>query len=183
MSEVYFEVRVTEKGGTEIHSCGTLEEIYDIVAGAVIGSTQAVQKQLGRGDDFSAAGVNMFMSKVMRYAQRDMTNTRCSIVLPMASRKAGTSMVDTKEMAFGCICVCAVRYACGRQTYMPSIVKRFVHDNLKEIETSSLKVMSKDLAEMPGYGDRKIDEPGWLRLAGEIREELMRREQAEKSAV
>lgn len=64
-------------------------------------------------------------------------------------------MVDTKGMAFGCICVCAVRYACGRQTYMPSIVKRFVHDNLKEIETSSLKVMSKDLAEMPGYGDRK----------------------------
>lgn len=49
-------------------------------------------------------------------------------------------MVDTKGMAFGCICVCAVRYACGRQTYMPSIVKRFVHDNLKEIETSSLKV-------------------------------------------
>ena len=92
-------------------------------------------------------------------------------------------MVDTKGMAFGCICVCAVRYACGRQTYMPSIVKRFIHDNLKEIETSSLKVMSKDLAEMPGYGDRKIDEPGWLRLAGEIREELMRREKAEKSAV
>lgn len=43
MSEVYFEVRVTDKGGMEIHSCGTLEEIYDIVAGAVIGSTQAVQ--------------------------------------------------------------------------------------------------------------------------------------------
>lgn len=73
-------------------------------------------------------------------------------------------MVDTKGMAFGCICVCAVRYACGRQTYMPSIVKRFVHDNLKEIETSSLKVMSKDLAEMPGYGDRKSTNPagfGW----------------------
>ena len=71
MSEVYFEVS------------------YDIVAGAVIGSTQAVQKQLGRGDDFSAAGVNMFMSKVMRYAQRDMTNTRCSIVLPMGFKKGG----------------------------------------------------------------------------------------------
>lgn len=41
----------------------------------------------------------------------------------------------------------------------------------------------QNLAEMPGYGDRKIDEPGWLRLAGEIREELMRREKAEKSAV
>lgn len=26
MSEVYFEVRVTDKGGMEIHSCGTLEE-------------------------------------------------------------------------------------------------------------------------------------------------------------
>lgn len=89
MSEVYFEVRVTEKGGTEIHSCGTLEEIYDIVAGAVIGSTQAVQKQLGRGDEFSAAGVNMFMSKLMHYAQRDMTNTRCSIVLPMGFKKGG----------------------------------------------------------------------------------------------
>lgn len=82
MSEVYFEVRVTDKGGTEIHSCGTL-------AGAVIGSTQAVQKQLGRGDEFSAAGVNMFMSKLMHYAQRDMTNTRCSIVLPMGFKKGG----------------------------------------------------------------------------------------------
>lgn len=89
MIEVYFEVRVTDKGGTEIHSCGTLEEIYDIVAGAVIGSTQAVQKQLGRGDEFSAAGVNMFMSKLMHYAQRDMTNTRCSIVLPMGFKKGG----------------------------------------------------------------------------------------------
>ena len=89
MSEVYFEVRVTEKGGTEIHSCGTLEEIYDIVAGAVIGSTQPVQNQLSRTDDFSADGVNMFMSKVMRYAQRDMTNTRCSIVLPIGFKKGG----------------------------------------------------------------------------------------------
>lgn len=66
MSEVYFEVRVTDKGGTEIHSCGTLEEIYDIVA-----------------------GVNMFVSKLMHYAQRDMTNTRCSIVLPMGFKKGG----------------------------------------------------------------------------------------------
>lgn len=35
------------------------------------------------------AGVNMFMSKVMHYAQRDMTNTRCSIVLPMGFKKGG----------------------------------------------------------------------------------------------
>ena len=46
-----------------------------------------------------------------------------------------------------------------------------------------VRVTEKGGTEMPGYGDRKIDEPGWLRLAGEIREELMRREQAEKSAV
>jgi len=50
---------------------------------------EAVQKQLGSGDEFSAAGVNMFMSKVMHYAQRDMTNTRCSIVLPMGFKKGG----------------------------------------------------------------------------------------------
>lgn len=87
MSEVYFEVRVTDKGGMEIHSCGTLEEIYDIVAGAVIGSTQAVQKQLGSGDEFSAAGVNMFMSKVMHYWR-----SRCIAyekMLVERSRKAG----------------------------------------------------------------------------------------------
>ena len=81
---------------------------------------------------------------------------------------------------FGTICLCALRYALGRQTYMPGIVQNFIRAHIGEIDQSSIKVMIRDIDEadsirtyvsksgdvtvFDGLGDTKIDRPGWERL-------------------
>lgn len=81
---------------------------------------------------------------------------------------------------FGTICLCALRYALGRQTYMPGIVQDFIRAHISEIDQSSIKVMLRDIEEadrvrtyisnsgdsivIDGLGDTKIDRPGWERL-------------------
>ncbi len=81
---------------------------------------------------------------------------------------------------FGTICLCALRYALGRQTYMPGIVQEFIRAHISEIDQSSIKVMLRDIEEadrirtyisnsgdsivIDGLGDTKIDRPGWERL-------------------
>ena len=81
---------------------------------------------------------------------------------------------------FGTICLCALRYALGRQTYMPGIVQDFIRAHINEIDQSSIKVMLRDIDEadrirtyisnsgdsivIDGLGDTKIDRPGWERL-------------------
>ncbi len=81
---------------------------------------------------------------------------------------------------FGTICLCALRYALGRQTYMPGIVQDFIRAHISEIDQSSIKVMLRDIDEadrirtyisnsgdsivIDGLGDTRIDRPGWERL-------------------
>jgi len=89
---------------------------------------------------------------------------------------------------FGTICLCALRYALGRQTYMPSIVQDFIKAHISEIDQSSIKVMLLDIEEadrirtyisnsvdsivIDGLGDTKIDRPGWERLRDFLREKV-----------
>ena len=89
---------------------------------------------------------------------------------------------------FGTICLCALRYALGRQTYMPSIVQDFIRAHISEIDKSSIKVMLRDIDEadrirtyisnsgdsivIDGLGDTKIDRPGWERLRDFLREKV-----------
>lgn len=75
-----------------------------------------------------------------------------------------------KDENFGLICVCAMRYAMGRQTYMPRIVQRFIRENIKTIDDGAISVMYRDICEAVdngfryGLGDPEIDAPGWLSL-------------------
>ena len=78
---------------------------------------------------------------------------------------------------FGTICLCAMRYALGRETYMPGLVQRFIRAHIKEIDQKSVKVMIRDIDEsdrireytmsdgtvrkIDGLGDTEIDRPGW----------------------
>lgn len=89
---------------------------------------------------------------------------------------------------FGTICLCALRYALGRQTYMPGIVQDFIRAHISEIDQSSIKVMLRDIEEadrirtyisnsgdsivIDGLGDTKIDRPGWERLREFLREKV-----------
>ena len=85
---------------------------------------------------------------------------------------------------FGTICVCAVRYCFGRQTYMPSLVQAFVLRNFKYLNDNELKVMVDDInfAERINWlGDERIDKPGWLKFRERINSELEKRK-AEQNA-
>ena len=93
-------------------------------------------------------------------------------------KRPGVIQIEVDEQDFGTICVCAVRYAMGRMTYMPYLVQSFVKDHLSEICGKSLGVMIDDCdfqRRMNNYGDEKIDKPGWLKYEQMLIEERDRR--------
>lgn len=97
------------------------------------------------------------------------------------NRKPKPPMVDPSEEDFGTVCICAVRYSLGRQSYMPGLVQDFIRPHLPQLTRKSLSVLERDIAQAEemgyGYGHPTIDKPGWLRFLNEIREELKRREE------
>ena len=97
----------------------------------------------------------------------------------MIERKKSTvSRIMVNSDHFGCILNCAVRYAIGRQTYMPSVVIDFIRPLLQQINDKTLYVLDQDITEqkyMGGYGDNIIDKPLWMRFHQEVIEEELRR--------
>lgn len=80
---------------------------------------------------------------------------------------------------FGTLCICAIRYCQGRQTYMPDLVKGIVAPHLPELSDKDLYVMIEDCkfqTQNELYGDPWIDMPGWLRWKDTLRAEKQRRE-------
>lgn len=77
------------------------------------------------------------------------------------------------------ICVCAVRYCFGRQTYMlPSLVQDFVCRNFKYLNDNDLQVMVDDInfaERINRLCDERIDKPGWLKFRERINSELEKR--------
>ena len=72
---------------------------------------------------------------------------------------------------FGSVLVCAVRYALGRRTYMPSIVAGFVAEVAGELSGNVLTVMRNDICTARDHnrlGDAEIDAPVWLELLSEL---------------
>lgn len=80
---------------------------------------------------------------------------------------------------FGTLCVCALRYCHGRETYMPSLVRRIVRSQIKNISNHDLQIMVDDCdfqRNMNLYGDERIDKPGWLAWEQFLKDEKKRRE-------
>ena len=93
-------------------------------------------------------------------------------------KKPGTIKIEVDEQDFGTMCVCALRYAMGRETYMPSLVRDFVRPLLPQICDKSLVVMLQDCdfqERYDVYGDDRIDKPGWVRWKQELQAEKERR--------
>lgn len=88
------------------------------------------------------------------------------------------SMGITSTGDFGAILVCAVRYALGRHTYMPSLVVDFVKKVIQDVELRSLVVMKKDIEEY--LKDEPTDYEdileNWRGLVWSIKKEIMVRE-------
>ena len=80
---------------------------------------------------------------------------------------------------FGTLCICAIRYCHGRQTYMPGLVQSIVAPHLSDLSDKDLAVMIDDCGyqeRMQLYGDEHIDKPGWLRWKELLLAEKRRRE-------
>lgn len=87
--------------------------------------------------------------------------------------------IEIDQEDFGALCVCAVRYCQGRQTYMPAWAQRIIGGYLPLLSKSTIDVMindCKDQAKLGYYGDEKVDKPGWLLWEQKVKEEGRRRE-------
>lgn len=79
---------------------------------------------------------------------------------------------------FETILICAVRYSLGRMSYMPTLVIDYITPLLPKLSVRALAVMERDLVNADnygGYGDEKIDKPGWMRFLHNIRLEKEKR--------
>ena len=87
-------------------------------------------------------------------------------------------MIEIDQEDFGTLCICAIRYCQGRQTYMPSLVQRICRGHLKDLSDRDIQVMLDDCEfqkTMELYGDPRIDKPDWLRWKEALVSEQKRR--------
>lgn len=78
---------------------------------------------------------------------------------------------------FETILLCAVRYAIGRQTYMPPLVIDYITPLLPYLSDECLMWLDTEIVEHSNYGglgDEKIDKPYWLAFYGKILAERMK---------
>lgn len=86
-------------------------------------------------------------------------------------------MIEINE-DFESILICAERYACGRRTYIPSIVVGYIKPLIPRLSDKTLAVIYNDLdcaMEHRNVGDPAIDAPLWVDLYKTIEEEHRRR--------
>lgn len=86
--------------------------------------------------------------------------------------------IDIERDDFGTLCICALRYCHGRQTYMPLLVQEIVRKYLEEFTDKDICVMVDDcefLRRNNLYGDEKIDKPNWLTWEKSVKAERDRR--------
>lgn len=88
--------------------------------------------------------------------------------------------INISQDDFGALCICALRYCHGRETYMPGLVQNIVSAHIKDLSDKDVCVMVQDCdfqKKFDLYGNPQIDKPGWLKW-----EEIIRTEQMERKA-
>ena len=77
---------------------------------------------------------------------------------------------------FETILLCAVRYAIGRRTYIPSLVIDYITPLLPYLSEDVLKLIANEIIERYTYegalGDEKIDKPYWEQFLRKVRLEI-----------
>ena len=87
--------------------------------------------------------------------------------------------INISQKDFGTLCICAIRYCHGRETYMPKLVQEIVGAHLKELSDKDIGVMVNDLDYQERfnlYGNERIDKPDWMEWAKRVRAEAEGRE-------
>lgn len=78
----------------------------------------------------------------------------------------------------GTLCICALRYCHGRETYMPSLVQDIIKPILPYLSDKDIDVMVNDCdfqRRFDLYGNVMIDKPGWLKWEEKVRFEQQKR--------
>ena len=88
-------------------------------------------------------------------------------------------IANTKD--FGFVCICAVRYCLGRRPCAPGTVMGFIRPLLPRLDSKTLYVMARDIAEADNLGDAEIDAPMWAEFLVEIEKERKRRKNDENA--
>lgn len=94
------------------------------------------------------------------------------------AKKLKKPIIDPQDDDFGAVLNCAVRYALGRKTYMPSMVIDFITPLVPHLNNKTLWCFDQDLTNAKwegGYGDPDIDRPAWLQFHGLVRAERVKR--------
>ncbi len=81
---------------------------------------------------------------------------------------------------FGTMLNCAVRYAIGRRSYMPGLVIDYITPLLPLLDSRTLSVFDRDIAEHEAAGDLGdpiIDAPGWKNFRAAVQHEIASRKQ------
>ena len=87
-------------------------------------------------------------------------------------------MINITQDKFGLLCICAIRYCQGRQTYMPDLVRKIVKSQINMISDKDLEIMLQDCDFQESfnlYGDERIDKPGWIEWKQFLIEERQKR--------
>lgn len=100
---------------------------------------------------------------------------------PKKGTKPKLTALDATASAvdFGTLCICALRYCYGRQTYMPDLVRGIVRPWLRLFSDNDINVMLEDFAfyeRMSMLGHETIDKPGWEKWKQELQNEKERRQ-------
>lgn len=94
-------------------------------------------------------------------------------------KKLKDNTVKVIDDDFGALCVCAIRYCQGRETYMPSLIQSIVKKHLSQMPDRDLHVLIQDCErqkEYGLYGNLTIDKPSWVEFEKTLRDEKLRRE-------
>lgn len=57
--------------------------------------------------------------------------------------------IEIPQIDFATLCICALRYCHGRQTYMPSLIMRIVGEYLPEMTERDINIMLNDCITPP----------------------------------
>lgn len=120
--------------------------------------------------DLKEIDMNDVISKANEYSRKNVINK--SDIFGTSHRRDDDLVVQISSDDFSVLCVCALRYCQGRQTYMPSKIQDIVMNYIDAISDIDLKVMLDDegMLEFTGYGDDLIDRPNWERFYYKLKE-------------
>lgn len=108
------------------------------------------------------------------------------MLTPTKKKRKSITIKGDDVSDLGALMICAVRYAIGRETYMPSLVQGFimrysqaVTENVKSVILRDIeendRITTHDLGDgkkmtIDHLGDTKIDRPGWIKFRDWLKE-------------